>query len=326
MSELTGIITHDDFDGVAGAALLSWGFEIDEIRFAGPITIAKAEIPITLHDIVCDLPYPLQCGMWFDHHAGNLEELRLRGISAQDIPGRFAEAPSCVRVIYDYFAEQDEMPEDFTELANVSDLIDSFAYESLEQWREDSPSNRIDRAIKSGSDSRYTHAEFLRSIIFGMRDASLSDVASREEIVERAQRYQLAEVKMLETIQKYRVTIPEDANGELYVIDTTAFLQPARLDKKLIGLVDKIASGFAVIKPVFRSGRKTNDVAVSLSLALHMQKREHTKDCGEVMRVLNIGDGHRGAAAGVLQGNSAHDLQRARAELPARILSIWKSL
>jgi hypothetical protein len=326
MSELSGIVTHDDFDGVAGAALLSWGFEIDEIRFAGPITIAKAEIPITLQDIVCDLPYPLECGMWFDHHIGNLEELKLRGIDAEKIPGRFAEARSCVRVIYDYFATQDSMPEDFSELADVSDLIDSFAYETLDQWREDTAANRIDRAIKSGSESRQAHARFLRSIVFGLRDLSLSEVASRDEILDRAQRYQLSEAKMLDTIQKYRVQIPEDSNGELYVIDTTAFLQPARLDKKLIGLVDRTASGYVEIKPVFREGRKSNNVAVSMSLALHMQQREHKKDCGEVMRVLNIGDGHRGAAAGVLQGSSAHDLQRARAELPGEILRIWKSL
>ncbi len=87
MNDLTSIVTHNDFDGLGSAALLSWAWDIEDIRFAGPITIAKAEISITRADIVCDLPYPVECGMWFDHHLGNLTELELRGIDAQHDSG-----------------------------------------------------------------------------------------------------------------------------------------------------------------------------------------------------------------------------------------------
>ena len=44
--------------------------------------------------------------MWFDHHTGNVAELELRGIDVKTIPGRFAPAPSCVRVVYDFLREQ----------------------------------------------------------------------------------------------------------------------------------------------------------------------------------------------------------------------------
>jgi len=326
MIELTSIVTHDDFDGIAGAALLSWGFDISDIRFAGPITIAKAEIPITLADIVCDLPYPLECGMWFDHHSGNLDEVKLRGIDPATIPGRFAEAPSCVRVIYDYFAEKDELPEDYAQLADVADLIDSFSYPSLDDWRADTPANRIDRAIKCSSSSRYEHAGFLRSLAFDMRDFSLEEIANQPLIIERARSYGEAEQRMLENIQKYRLLLPEDTRNELYIVDTTSFSQPARIDKKLIGLVDPLAKGYVEIKPVFRQGRKSHSLAVSLSLALNMQQVEHSKDMGEIVRLLNLGDGHKGAAAGVKEGNSAHQFQRARSELPLKILEIWKKM
>ena len=325
-TELTSIVTHDDFDGVVGAALLSWGFDISDIRFAGPITIAKAELPVTLADIVCDLPYPLECGMWFDHHVGNLDELRLRNIDPTQIPGRFADAPSCVRVIYDYFAEKEELPEDYSLLADVSDLIDSFAYPTLDDWRADTSANRIDRAIKCSSSSRYEHADFLRSLVFDLRDLSLDEVANQPLIIERAAKYGDAEVRMLEHIQKYRLLLPEDTNNELYIIDLTSFSQPARVDKKLIGLVDPKAKGYVEIKPVFKQGRKSNNVAVSLSLALNMQHIEHKKDMGEIVRLLNLGDGHKGAAAGVKEGNSAHEFQRARSDLPLKILDIWKKM
>lgn len=324
--ELNCIVTHDDFDGVVGASLLSWGFDISDVRFAGPITISRAEIPISLADIVCDLPYPLECGMWFDHHIGNLEELRLRRIDPSTIPGRFADAPSCVRVIHDYFAENEDVPEDFRVLADVSDLIDSFAYPSMEAWREDTPANRIDRAIKCPSSSKFEHAEFLRSLVFDLRDLSLDEVADQPLVISRAAKYGETEARMLENIQKYRLMLPEDTGQELYIVDLTSFSQPVRVDKKLIGLVDPAAKGYVELKPVFKQGHKTNNIAVSLSLALRMQHESHQKDMGEIVRLLNLGDGHRGAAAGVKESGSAHLFQRARSELPLKILDIWKKM
>ena len=62
------IITHNDFDGVVSAALCSAAFGCDRFVFTGPNAIARAEISITTDDAVCDLPYPLECGAWFDHN------------------------------------------------------------------------------------------------------------------------------------------------------------------------------------------------------------------------------------------------------------------
>lgn len=323
MPDYTGIVTHNDFDGLGSAALLSWAYDIEDIRFAGPITIANSEISITSEHIVCDLPYPHECGLWFDHHAGNVEELKLRGLDPRAIPGRFAEAPSCVRVVYDFLSETDELPEDFTELARAADLVDSFAYPDLDSWRADTPANRVDRAIKAGSENRRAHDSFLRDVTFLLRDVSLVEVAADPRVVERALRYAREEEIMLDHIQKYRRALEGDEAGELYVVDITAFSNPVRLDKKLIGLVDSRAKGYVEMKPVFRGGQKTHDLSVSVSLALSMQHIEHTKDMGEIMRELNLGDGHKGAAAGVLRGDSARAFQTAREELPGRIWEAW---
>jgi hypothetical protein len=325
MAEYTSIVTHNDFDGLGSAALLSWAFDLEEVRFAGPITIAKAEIPIGPTDVVCDLPYPLQCGLWFDHHAGNAVELQLRGIDAKEVAGRFAVAPSCVRVVYDYLKELgEEIPEDYAELADAADVIDSFSYPTLEAWRADTPANRIDRAVKSSSDSRYQHESFLRNVVFLLRDLSLTEVSDDPQIVQRAVRYAKEEELMLEHIRKYGKPLPADHTDELFIVDFTGFSNPVRLDKKLIGLVQPDALGYLELKPVFRSGRKTFDLAVSLSLALNMQRSVHRRDMGEIVRELNIGDGHTGAAAGVWRCESAREFQKMREELPLMILELWK--
>ena len=84
------IITHNDFDGIASAAICLSVYEIDTVFFTGPSQITENRLPIGNGDIVCDLPYPISCGMWFDHHEGNLNDVKLRGIDPQTIPGAFA--------------------------------------------------------------------------------------------------------------------------------------------------------------------------------------------------------------------------------------------
>jgi oligoribonuclease NrnB/cAMP/cGMP phosphodiesterase (DHH superfamily) len=126
------IVTHNDFDGLISAALCAWALKVDRIRFAGPLTIIKSQMTITEKDVVCDLPYPLECGLWFDHHEGNLQELELRKIDPASIPGRFDLKPSCSRVVYEYFSERIELPSYFSKAVEEADVIDSFL---MRHWR-----------------------------------------------------------------------------------------------------------------------------------------------------------------------------------------------
>ena len=114
------IVTHDDFDGVVSAAMVGYFLEIEKISFAGPGDIANSRISTGASDIVCDLPYPLECGMWFDHHEANLEDVALRGIEQESIPGLRRPAPSCARVILDYFENEFEIDRELVELAEAT--------------------------------------------------------------------------------------------------------------------------------------------------------------------------------------------------------------
>jgi len=128
---------------------------------------------------------------------------------------------------------------------------------------------------------------------------------------------------MLDQIKKYGTCIEADSKCKLFLVDRTSFSNPARIDKKLIGLVEPDSKGYVELKPVFSGGRKSLKISVSMSLALSMQKQEHKKDVGEIMRLLNIGDGHAGAAAGVWECRNVHEFQQMREELPHKILELW---
>ena len=158
------------------------------------------------------------------------------------------------------------------------------------------------------------------------RDLPLADIAEEPAIRARAAAYAREEETMLDHIRKYGFTLPVDADHELFFVDTTAFSNPSRIDKKLIGLVHPQSHGYVELKPLFRAGRKSLDISVTLSLALSMQQHAHKKDMSEIVRLLNIGDGHAGAAAGVWSCKNAHEFQRAREELPLKILDLWKRM
>ncbi|MBN2289718.1 MAG: hypothetical protein JXQ83_10335, partial [Candidatus Glassbacteria bacterium] len=180
------IVAHDDFDGVVSAALAGYFLEIDSVVFAGPGDITRSAVSTGSGDVVCDLPYPLSCGMWFDHHEANLEEVRLRGIDPDSIPGSHIPAKSCARVIRDYFAEEYEIDPEIEALAAAADRIDSFDYESVEDWRSKTPGAAIDSAIKLRSGTPAERRAFLRHLTARLMDEPLEEVAAGDEVSARA--------------------------------------------------------------------------------------------------------------------------------------------
>ena len=77
------IVTHFDLDGIVSGALLSYFYKINKIFFTGPSDIYEGRFHASGGDIVSDLPYALGCALWFDHHQGNLEDLKLRSLDIE---------------------------------------------------------------------------------------------------------------------------------------------------------------------------------------------------------------------------------------------------
>ncbi|OQX84010.1 hypothetical protein B6D60_09850, partial [candidate division KSB1 bacterium 4484_87] len=227
--EFETIITHNDLDGIVSAAICSYVFGIDRIKFAGPNDIANADITITSNDIVCDLPYPLECGLWFDHHEGNLEELRYRNIDANEIPGKFDLKPSCARVVYDYFREQQPLPEYFEELVRETDIIDSFEYVSLDDWQKETPAKIIDSTIRLQTEQYKQKMNYLKKLVFLLRDNPIQQVIQSDEIQERYQYYLQEEQNILQILRQNSSFLKQDENQEMIILDFSGFSRPPRI-------------------------------------------------------------------------------------------------
>lgn len=93
------LVTRSDFDGLMCAVLLKDVEEISEIVFAHPKDLQDGKINITSNDIITNLPYDPNCGLWFDHHSSEEDRVDI----GQNFKGAFSIAPSAARVVYDYY-------------------------------------------------------------------------------------------------------------------------------------------------------------------------------------------------------------------------------
>ena len=114
------LITRSDFDGLACGCLLEALGLVDDWLFVHPKDIQDGLITATKDDIAANVPYVQGCGLWFDHHSSEEERL------GKDFKyeGASKNAPSCARVIYDYYGGDEKLGK-FAEMIKYVDKMDS---------------------------------------------------------------------------------------------------------------------------------------------------------------------------------------------------------
>lgn len=319
------IVTHNDFDGLVSAALCAWALKVDRVRFAGPLTITRSQMTITDKDVVCDLPYPLECGLWFDHHEGNLQDLELRKIDPASIPGRFDLKPSCSRVVYEYFSERVEFPSYFLKAVEEADVIDSFSYASLEEWRKETPGKVVDLTLKVHFPSSEDQSAHMRNVVQQLRDRPIEEVSSLPFVQKRLKQYREEEERMRRIIEHSSSFLEQDASKEMIVIDLTSYQRRPHLIKNLAFLIYPQALGVLEVYNLLDRGVKSNHLGFSMSLSINGNKKGHGKNIGEIMRTLNIGDGHPGAASGTVRCNSKQEMLKKKKDILNQIFKLWAS-
>ncbi|OGP74786.1 MAG: hypothetical protein A2W09_01420 [Deltaproteobacteria bacterium RBG_16_50_11] len=318
------IVTHHDFDGLVSASVCAWALKIEKVIFAGPLAIARSQLTITERDVVCDLPYPLQCGLWFDHHEGNLQELTYRRIDPASIPGRFDLKPSCSRVVYEYFSERTGLPSYFLSAVEEADQLDSFSFLSIEDWRKETPGKIIEFALKSHFPTNEEKVSYMRDVFRQLRDRSIEEVSTLPSVQKRLKQYREEEGRMLSIIKSSSHFLDQDNQKEVAVIDLTPYQRRPYLIKNLAFLLYPEALAVLEVYNLLDHGVKSNDLGFSMSLSINGNK-SNKRNIGEIMRTLNIGDGHPGAAAGTIRCRSKQEMLKKRQELINQIFGLWAS-
>jgi len=113
------LITRSDFDGLACGALLEYLGVIDEYKFVHPKDIQDGLVEAGPNDVVANIPYIKGCKLWFDHHSSESERL-----GAMEFEGISRLAPSCARVVYDYYGGEKKLGH-FKDMLYYVDKVDS---------------------------------------------------------------------------------------------------------------------------------------------------------------------------------------------------------
>ncbi len=293
------IYTHCDFDGAASAALVSYVTGIQQIRFATPENIYKQ--PVSGTDIVCDLPYISGCGFWFDHHASNIQEVLDRSLNPANLAGANRVAPSAAQVIYDYFARDHKLPGYFEQLVNAANIIDTMAYESLDEWLAPSPHNIINETININSESYPAMSNHLYWLTCQLRDFHLDEVSGSDKIQERYKQKQKALENDIQFIRKTSSFLHQDKGHHLVIIDCSNLAFAPKFNKTLALAVYPEAQYILLVASDFSYGRKTNNL--KLSLAKNFLSPSE-KELGVFLEELGLGGGHDNAAGGMIRANT----------------------
>lgn len=320
----TRIVTHDDLDGVVSAAIVSLATGIERCYFTGPVTIYEGRAQTTEEDIVCDLPCPVRYGMWFDHHSGNLADIELRGLDVEEIPGKFSPAASCARVVYEYYRDQVQFPSFMEDTVARTDRVDSFDYSTMEQWREPLPERFLADSIIAAFKTGRNYHTYLKKLVSLFKEYPMEEVLFDEDVKTAVDSFKDLEKRSLKLIEQDTRFHDEDTDHEIAIVDLTHHNRKPDILRNLAFILYPESLAVLLIQNNFKSGRKTNDLVFSMSLSFLMNAREHSKDVGEIMRSMNLGDGHPGAGSGRLSCSSKNEMLKGKDATVDEILKMWR--
>src|SRR5205085_8060667 len=117
------LVTRGDLDGLMSAVIITMKEKIDEILLVHPQEITDKAVAITPNDILANVPYHPNCGMWFDHHLLT----QSNETPPESFKGRYGLAPSAARLVYDYYTDlhpDAEALKRFAPLVDETDRLD----------------------------------------------------------------------------------------------------------------------------------------------------------------------------------------------------------
>jgi hypothetical protein len=146
--------------------------------------------------IIINLPYVKGCGIWFDHHIS--EEKKIPDIGK--FKGKFANAPSAARVIYNYY----KLPafEKFKDLLEATDKLDSATLSPEDVIR---PSGWILLGLtldpRSGLAMEFRN--YFRWLVEYIKENPMEKVLEHTDVMKRTQRVLQEQEDFKKLLKKY---------------------------------------------------------------------------------------------------------------------------
>jgi nanoRNase/pAp phosphatase (c-di-AMP/oligoRNAs hydrolase) len=187
------LLTRSDFDGLACAVLLKEVGVVDSYKFVHPKDIQDKKVTVTENDVLANVPFVPGCGLWFDHHSSEWERLKL--YRQFKFKGRSDAAPSCARVIYNYYGGAERFARfDESGLMAAVDKSDIAKFSKDEVLHPDGwvlLSFIMDPRTGLGrfKDYRISNYQLMESLVEYCRTKSLDEILAAPDVKERIDLY-----------------------------------------------------------------------------------------------------------------------------------------
>lgn len=209
------LLTRSDYDGLMCAVLLRELDMYDEIQFVHPKDIQDGIVNVTDRDILVNIPYVPGCGMWFDHHTSEAERGAAKDV---DFVGASWPAPSCARVIYEYYGGDEKLGK-FKEMLEAADKADSASFTRDEILN---PSGWVMLSFimdpRTGlgryRDYRISNYQLMLMLIEELRTKGVEEILNLEDVQGRVRRYEEHKPHFLQMMFEY-----SRAEGDVIITD-----------------------------------------------------------------------------------------------------------
>ena len=185
------LLTRSDFDGLVCAVFLSEKNIVDEYKFIHPKDLQAGTVEVTSNDVLANVPYHENCGLWFDHHASEEERLEMEKLNYE---GASYYAASAAQVIWDYYGGDASFDSHFVPLLEAVNKTDSANLTTEEIVNASGwillgfitdPRTGLGRF----TDYRISNYELMMDLIGYCRTKTAEEIVEIPDIQERTRRY-----------------------------------------------------------------------------------------------------------------------------------------
>ncbi len=185
------LLTRSDFDGMACAVLLKDVGLIDRYKFVHPKDIQDGKVEVGENDVLANVPFVPGCGLWFDHHISEGRRLESQPF---DFEGQYREAPSCARVIWDFYDGLNTFDEHFTSFMAAVDKSDSGDLnaddiENPQGWILLSYVMDPRTGLGRYQDYRISNYQLMEDMVEHCRNRTIEEILALPDVQERLKRY-----------------------------------------------------------------------------------------------------------------------------------------
>ncbi|MDR1874125.1 MAG: exopolyphosphatase [Synergistaceae bacterium] len=255
----------------------------EEKKFVHPKDIQDGIIAVTGDDILVNVPYAPGCGMWFDHHTS--EDARKLMYQYKYV-GASWPAPSCARVIYEYYGGAKGRLARFKQMVMDADKCDS-AHFTREEVLD--PQGMV--LLSFIMDPRTGFGRY--------RDFRISNYQLMDCLIEHLRTMEIEEIMQLDDLQERVRLYDEHRDAFVRMMQDNSWVEGAAVITDLRGVEETYVGNRHVIYALFPDqnvsvrvfdGREKQFCVFSVGYSI--LNRTATVDVGKLMLKYG-GGGHR---------------------------------